>query len=275
MHPPPTNAVERRVRDLRILLRQTRFALTTNIRNSRTVVFGIVFPVILLVLFNSIFSSGANATDKFHHHLVSTRAYFTAGLAAYAIMLQGFSTLAVSVTTQRESGQLKRLRGTPMRPWTFIAAHMLRTIVFSFAMVVALLAIGRIAFQVHLSASALVGVLVFVALGTAAMATLGMAVTAYTPTVDAASSVGPFTAVILSFISGIFIPASVLPDWLAKIGQVFPLAPLADGLQRAVTGVGGGNGVTEHDAVLLVVWGLVGLVVAARRFRWVPQGVGA
>ena len=93
------------------------------------------------------------------------------------------------------------------------------------------------------------------ALGTAAMATLGMAITAYTPTVDAASSVGPFTAVILSFISGIFIPASALPDWLAKIGQVFPLAPLADGLQRAVTGVGGGTGVTEHDAVLLVVWG--------------------
>ena len=206
---------------------------------------------------------------------VSTRAYFTAGLAAYAIMLQSFSTLAIAVTTQRESGQLKRLRGTPMRPWTFIAAHMLRAILFAIAMVIALLAIGRIVFQVDLSGDALVGVAVYVALGTAAMATLGMAITAFTPTVDAASSVGPFTAVILSFISGIFIPVSVLPDWLAQIGQVFPLAPLADGLQRAVTGVGGGTGVTVHNVVLLAVWGAVGLVVAARRFRWVPQGVGA
>ncbi len=262
------------VRDVKILLRQTRYALVATIRNSRSVVFGIVFPVILLVLFNSIFSSGSNSTDTFHGHLVSTRAYFTAGLAAYAIMLQGFSTLAVAVTTQRESGQLKRLRGTPMRPWTFIAAHMLRTIVFSTAMVVALLAIGRIAFGVHVSADAVVGLAVYVALGTAAMATLGMAITAYTPTVDAASSVGPFTAVILSFISGIFIPVSVLPDWLAKLGQVFPLAPLADGMQRAVTGVGGGTGITAHDVTLLAVWGAGGLVVAARRFRWVPQGVG-
>jgi ABC-2 type transport system permease protein len=263
-----------RVRDVKILLRQTRYALVATIRNSRSVVFGIVFPVILLVLFNSIFSSGSNSTDKFHLHLVSTRAYFTAGLAAYAIMLQGFSTLAVAVTTQRESGQLKRLRGTPMRPWTFIAAHMLRTIVFAIAMVVALLAIGRIAFQVHVSANAMAGVAVYVALGTAAMATLGMAITAYTPTVDAASSVGPFTAVILSFISGIFIPVSALPNWLSKLGQVFPLAPLADGMQRAVTGVGGGTGVTVHDVTVLAVWGVVGLVVAARRFRWVPQGVG-
>jgi ABC-2 type transport system permease protein len=263
------------VRDLRILLRQTHYALVATIRNSRSVVFGIAFPVILLVLFNSIFSSGSNATDTFNHHVVRTRAYFTAGLAAYAIMLQGFSTLAVAVTTQRESGQLKRLRGTPMRPWTFIAAHMLRTIVFAIAMVVALLGIGRIAFAVPVSASAMAGVAVYVALGTAAMATLGLAVTAITPSVDAASSVGPFTAVILSFISGIFIPVNSLPDWLSALGQVFPLAPLADGMQRAVTGVGGGTGVTEHDVVLLGLWGAVGLFVAARRFRWVPQGVGA
>jgi ABC-2 type transport system permease protein len=81
--------------------------------------------------------------------------------------------------------------------------------------------------------------------------------------------------VILSFVSGVFIPISTLPDWLSKIGQFFPLAPLADGMQRAITGAGGGAGLTEHNLLLLGVWGAAGLVVAARRFRWVPQGVGA
>jgi ABC-2 type transport system permease protein len=162
-----------------------------------------------------------------------------------------------------------------MPPWTFIAAHVLRALIFTIAMVIALLGIGRIAFGVHLSSNALFGVSVYVVLGTAAMATLGMAITAFTPTVDAASSVGPFTAVILSFISGVFIPVNALPDWLARLGQLFPLAPLADGLQRAVTGVGGGTGLTLHNVGLLGAWGAVGLVVAARRFRWVPQGVGA
>ena len=206
---------------------------------------------------------------------VITRAYLTAGLAAYAIMLQSFSTLTIAMTTLRETGQLKRLRGTPMRPWTFIAAHVLRALILTIAMVIVLLGIGRIFFSVHLSSDALVGVAVYVVLGTAAMATLGMAITAFTPTVDAASSVGPFTAVILSFISGVFIPVHALPDWLAKLGQVFPLAPLADGLQRAVTGVGGSTGLTAHNVGLLAAWGAVGLLVAARRFRWVPQGVGA
>jgi len=263
------------VGDLAVVTRQTRYAIVSSLRNSRSVVFGIVFPVVFLVMFNSIFSSGDNLTVHFHDQEVRTRAIFTAGLAAYAIMLQCFSTLAITMTTQRESGQLKRLRGTPMRPWTFVTAQMIRAVLFAYAVVGALLLIGRLAFAVRLTASALVGVAVYTALGAAVMATLGIAITVFTPTVDAASSVGPFTAVILSFISGVFIPPDVLPDWLAALGRVFPLEPLADGLQRAVTGVGGGTGLTAHNVGLLVVWGAAGLVVAARRFRWVPQGVGA
>ena len=54
-------------------------------------------------------------------------AYFTAGIAAYAIILQTFTSLAISLTTQRETGQLKRLRGTPMPAWTFIAAQIIRS----------------------------------------------------------------------------------------------------------------------------------------------------
>ncbi len=264
------------VRDLRDVLRQTRYALLSSLRNSRAVIFSIVFPVVLLVLFNSIFASGKDANVTFHQVDVHTRAYFTAGLAAYAIMLQSFSTLAIAVTTQRESGQLKRLRGTPMRPWTFVAAHMLRAVIFAAAMVVALLLIGAFAFNVHPTGTGLLGAAVYVALGTSAMATLGMAITAFTPTVDAVSSAGPFAAVILSFISGVFIPVSTLPDWLSRVGQAFPLAPLADGMQRAITArAGGGSGLTGHNLVLLAAWGAGGLVVAARRFRWVPQGVGA
>ncbi len=260
--------------DTPVVLRQTRYAIVASSRDSRAVVFGIVFPVVMLVMFNSIFSSGDNITVNFHHQEVRTRAIFTAGMAAYAIMLQCFSALAISMTTQRESGQLKRLRGTPMRPWTFVAAHMIRAVLFAFAMVASLLLIGRLLFDVRLTATALAGVAAYTVIGAAVMATLGMAITPFTSTVDSASSVGPFTAAILSFISGVFIPPDVLPDWLAAIGKVFPLQPLADGLQRAVTGVGGGTGLNVHDVGLLLVWGVVGLFVAARHFRWVPQGVG-
>lgn len=257
------------MRDLRICLTQTRYALIAASRNGRVVVFGMVFPVVLLVLFASIFTGDANQMTHFSGGSIDTKAYFTAGLAAYAITLQTFSSLTIAVTTQRETGQLKRLRGTPMAPWTFIGAYVLRCVVLVAVMVVALFAIGAVAFGVHIQAGAVGALVVYVILGTAALATLGIAVTIFTPTAEAASTLGPFTAVILSFISGVFIPVQTLPGWLESVGKVFPLYHLADGLQRTVAT--GSSALSASDLAVLGVWGLGALVLAVREFRWVPQ----
>jgi ABC-2 type transport system permease protein len=258
------------MRDLRILLVQTRYSLVAATRNPRVMVFGTVFPVVLLVLFNSIFIKGGDQTLSFAGGRIDATAYFTAGLSAYAIMLQTFTSICVAVTSQRESGQLKRLRGTPMRPWTFVAAQVLRALVLVVVMVTALFLIGVVGYGVHLRAEGVVGIAVYVVLGTATLTTLGLAITIFTPTPDAASTVGPFTAVILSFISGVFIPVSSLPHWLESIGKVFPLYHLAQGLQRTVA-TGTGTGITGSNVLALVGWTAVGLVVAVRRFRWEPQ----
>jgi ABC-2 type transport system permease protein len=258
------------VRSVRILLAQTRYAVVSAMRNARVVVFGMVFPVVLLVLFNSIFASGDNSTTAFHGRQIDAAAYFTAGLAAYSIALQTFTQLAIAVTDQRESGQLKRLRGTPMPPWTFVGSLVLRSVLLVLVMVVVLLAVGAVAFGVHIRGAGLVGVAVYALLGTWALATLGIAVTAITPTADTASSVGPFSIVILSFISGVFIPVETLPGWLESIGRIFPLAHLADGLQRAIA-IGPGTGLTGANVAVLAAWGLGGLLLAARTFRWEPQ----
>jgi ABC-2 type transport system permease protein len=260
--------------DLRLVLTQARYALLLSFRDPRAVVFGIAFPIVLLVMFNAIFTSGSSDTVHFAGGTISGHAYFTAGIAAYAIGLSTFTTLVVGLTTQRETGQLKRLRGTPMPPWTFLAAQVLRSVVRGLMTVVALFAIGAIAFGVHLSAERLVGLVAYVALATAVFTTLGMAVTALTPTAEAASAVGPFAVVILSFISGAFIPVDQIPNWLESVGKVFPLYHLADGLQTSLV-AGGGTGLATGDVVALAVWGLAGLLIAKRHFRWEPQAARA
>lgn len=261
------------MRDAAILRTQTRYALLTASRNPRVLVFGMAFPVVLLVLFSSIFSSGGNQTEHFGGGRLDTHAYFTGGLMAYVIMLQAFTQLAIAVTTQRESGQLKRLRGTPMPAWTFMAAQILRVLAFTVFMVALLLAIGTLAFGVKVPAAGVVGLVVYVALGTAAMVALGLAATVVFNNADTASSAAPFFAVMLSFVSGVFISVSVLPGWLANIGRVFPLFHLAEGLQRSLV-PGGGTGLTTANVAVLAAWGLGGLVFAARRFRWEPQAAG-
>jgi len=258
------------VHDVAILRAQARYAVLAALRNPRVVVFGMAFPVILLVLFSTIFTSGGSATVSFSGGRLDAKAYFTGGLIAYAIALQGFTQLAISVTTQREGGQLKRLRGTPMPAWTFIAAQVVRVLVLVTAMVAALLALAVIAFGVSIPAEGVLAIVVYVVLGTATMVTLGLAVTAVFDTADSASSAAPFVAVMLSFISGVFIPVDTLPNWLESVGRIFPLYHLAEGLQLALL-PGGGSGLTGANVAVLAAWTLGALVFGVRRFRWEPQ----
>jgi ABC-2 type transport system permease protein len=260
--------------DTGAVLTQTRYGFKTLIRTPRVLVFSVLFPVLLLVMFNSIFTSGSNKTTEFHGHRIDTATYFTAGIIAYAVMTSAFSTLAVAITARRERGELKRLRATPVAPWTFMVAQVLRTVITVAAMVIALLAIGRLAFGVSIPGKTVPGLIIYLVLGTATMCTLGIAITAATPTEEVASTVAPFSAVILSFVSGVFIPISTLPDWLQQVGRLFPLYHLADGLQNTFFPVGGGIGLQGSNVASLAVWGLAGLVVAVRRFKWEPQGPG-
>jgi ABC-2 type transport system permease protein len=264
------------VSDRGIVLAQARMAITVALRTPRTVIFTIAFPVVLLVLFNSMFNAGGNETATLPSDVkLSAQAYFTAGIIAYAAALSTFTTLAVTLTTQREKGQLKRYRGTPMPPWTFIAAQIIRAEAQALVMAALLLAIGAVAYGVPVPASTFPGFVLYLLLGTATLCSLGIALSAFTPTPDAASTIAPFTVVILSFFSGVWIPVEQLPSWLETLGKVFPLYHLALGLQTTLAPGAGGSGLDAGNVAVLAVWALVGVRVASRRFRWEPQASAA
>jgi ABC-2 type transport system permease protein len=255
--------------DVALVLRQTFYGLKSTSRNPRAVVFAVLFPIVFLLMFNSIFASeGSDVTVN--GIAVPIKTYFTAGLMAYAIMLNCYSTLLISLTTQRESGQLKRYRGTPVPSWTFIASLVLRSMALVALMVVIILVLGAAAYGVDVRGEAILGLAVFAVLGTATMCALGIGLSAFAPNADAAGVIGPFSAVILSFVSGVFIPIDQLPNWLQDVGRVFPLYHLAAGMQTAL-GTSSGTGLTGNDVLSLVIWAAAGLIVAVRRFKWEPQ----
>lgn len=256
--------------DAALVGRLTLYGLKGLTRNSRILIFTIIFPVVLLVLFASVFGDDGDAI-RIGDARIPSDAYFTAGITAYAIMMSSFSTLAIGLTSQRESGQLKRLRGTPLPSWAFIAAQVLRAVALVAAMTIVLFLIGYLAYDVELTAEGVLGIAVSALLGTAVFSALGIALTAVTPTAEAASAIAPFAAVLLGFISGVWIPVDVLPDWLEEVGRVFPLAHLAESLQRAVADPSLGTGLTGENVAVLAAWGIAGLAVAIRGFRWEPQ----
>lgn len=134
-----------------------------------------------------------------------------------------------------------------------------------------LLSVGAIAYGVPIPGSTFPAFVLYVALGTATLCALGIALTAFTPTPDAASTIAPFCVVLLAFISGVWIPVDQLPHWLESVGKLFPLYHLALGLQTTLAPEAKGSGLDGGNVAVLAAWALAGAWIAARRFRWEPQ----
>jgi ABC-2 type transporter len=100
---------------------------------------------------------------------------------------------------------------------------------------------------------------------------LGFAVASLISNVDAAQPVVQAIVLPLSFISGVFVATSELPGWLAGIGKVFPVEHLAAALLAAYNPHTTGSGLRWGDLAILAAWGAAGLVIAIRRFRWLPR----
>ncbi len=93
--------------------------------------------------------------------------------------------------------------------------------------------------------------------------------TTIVPNADAAPAIVNATVLPLLFLSDVFINTSRAPEWVQWIGKIFPVKHFAEALQSSFlpqvvpwrwTNVG-----------IVVVWGLAGLLVAIRRFRWEPS----
>ena len=85
------------------------------------------------------------------------------------------------------------------------------------------------------------------------------------------SSLSSVIVLPLYFISGIFVPISELPSWLLH-QHVFPVHPLAAALLAAYNPYTTASGLRWGDLAILATWGVAGLVVAIRRFSWLPRG---
>lgn len=246
--------------DLALAASQTRYALIGFLRNPRALVFTIILPLFLLIILNTIF----HGLTKF----VGARTaalYYTPAIVSYQVMLAGFNSLSLAIV------MLKRFRGTPMPSWIYLAAAIGRTIVVVLCAVVVLVIVGVVFYGVPVSLGTVAGLAVYTVLGTVTMCSLGLAATRACPTVDTASVVGPFAALILAFISGVFVPAALLPAWLLDVARVFPLEYLARGLRTAFA-VSSSTGVTAENLGVLAGWAVIGTAVALRTFQWEPVG---
>jgi ABC-2 type transport system permease protein len=256
-------------RPLTAVLHQTRYELRALVRNKQARYFTLLLPLILLVMFVNIF--GNNSVGPQH---VKASTYYVPGLSALAVIAASFVNLVISITTQRESGVLKRRRATPVPTWVLIAGRTLAAMAIALTTLAVLVAVGRFAYGVDLPLSAIPAVALTAILGSAAFCAVAYALSTRIRSADAAQPIVQAIMLPLYLVSGIFIPNVNLPGWLRHVADVFPVEHLADALHHAYDPAHGSR-IVWSDLAVLALWGVAGVAIALRRFRWTPTSAVA
>ncbi len=254
------------------LRHQVSFDLLMFRRNPAATFFTIVLPLIFLFLFTSIFGNETLPNG------VKVATMYVPAILALAIITATSVNVAITMTTRRERGVLKRIRATPLSPWVFVASQAAAGVAISIVMTLLMIAIGRVVFGVQLALINVPSVGISLLLGGVCFAAMGLALTTIIGSEEAAPAVTNAIFLPLYFISDIFIQGdgeeSAVPEWLTFVANLFPVRHLNMALQESfspfATSLGDSFAASWQHWLVIVAWGAFAVIVVAKFFRWTP-----
>ena len=254
--------------------RRVTIELKQFFRDRNSAVFNFAFPMVLLVIFGSVFGGQEIAPG------ITFAQYFVAGMIASGVLYTSFQNLAIAIPLEREDGTLKRLQGTPMPKGSYFLGKIGTVFVAYVAQVTILITVGVLFYGIDLPQTTLQWFTFLWAsvLGLIGCTLLGIAFSVVPKTGKGASAVATPIVLVLQFTSGVFFVFSQLPQWMQTFASLFPLKWLAQAMrsvflpESAAAAEVAGGWELGMCAFMLALWCVIGLVLSVLFFRWTPRG---
>jgi ABC-2 type transport system permease protein len=227
-------------------------------------------PAVICILLGSIFST------KLPHSDISTGAVIAASMLAYGILSTSFINLGISIAADRDTGALRRLRGTPTTASSYFIGKILLVAIASLAEAIVLLSVGVLFFELQLPTTVFgwfTLTWVFL-LGIISCSLLGIFISNLASNAVSAAVVTNGPAVGLQFLSGTYVPLLALPAWMLTLGSIFPVKWMAQGFRsvllppKMVAFEPAGSWEYWHIFFVLTAWIIGGLAACLAVFRW-------
>jgi ABC-2 type transport system permease protein len=188
-------------------------------RSRESAVFVFLFPILLFALLTAVYNG------RIDGHPASWA--LLAGMIGYGAANTAFAGLGITLVSRREIGILKRIRATPLPPAMYLAGVLVSIMIVFAIQVASLFALGRLLkstpWPTHL-----LSLVLALALGAAAFAALGLAITGFIRSLEGSSAVLNVIVLPMAFLTGSFGPTRHYPQVLRAIGDVLPLKYVLD-----------------------------------------------
>jgi ABC-2 type transport system permease protein len=245
---------------VKLFLHQLRTEQLVFWRSREAAVFVFLFPLLLFALLTAVYNG----------HIYGRPAAWAllAGMLGYGAANTAFAGLALILVARRETGILKRIRSTPLPAATYLVAVLVSTLIVFTLQASALFLLGKLLRDTPFPRHAL-SVVLLLALGAACFAALGLAVCGLIRSLEGSSAIVNVIVLPMAFLSGSFGPTRHYPRALRAVGDVLPLKYLVNSM-NAIYLHGREIWQRPGSVAVLAAWGIAGLAIAIRRFRWEP-----
>jgi ABC-2 type transport system permease protein len=254
------------VRPLALLARQIRYEQKLYWRSPSSAVFTFAFPILLLIIFGSL-NEGATIQSLGG---LSYNQYYVPGIVAFSVISACYTNLAIALCFRRDAGVLKRLRGTPLPPWVFMAGNIGSSVLVSILLVLLTTTVGILFYRVSFPGR-WAALLLALGVGAFCFCALGLAMTTLIATATASPAIVNGLLFPIVFISGTFFPVQST-SVLGRIAAVFPVRHFEQAVFSAFDPRAAGSGIQGQPLLVMLIWGVGALILAVRRFRWEPGG---
>jgi ABC-2 type transport system permease protein len=242
-----------RARVLNAYLQEIRSEVVRYLRNPGFMLPMLAFSTVFYVMFGIVLNHGNAVAQR----------YLLASYATFGVIGPGLFGFGVSLGAERENGLLTLKRALPMPPLAYLLGKMAMAMLMAAIVMALLLALGLFVAHVPLSATQVLAMLATGVFGVLPFCALGLLVGTLVKG-QAAPGMVNLVYLPMAFLSGLWMPLSVLPAFLGRIAPVWPSWHL-NALMQAAAGM-------RHGAVAVHLLALAGfavafLLMAARRLR--------
>ncbi|HEX6854594.1 MAG TPA: ABC transporter permease [Streptosporangiaceae bacterium] len=246
-----------------LALGQVRYQLLLLLRSPLGFFVSLVFPLLLMICLKVITPAGPVGGLPYAQWL-------TPAMCAFCLLTTCYVTTITSLVLAREEGMLKRLRGTPLPAWAYLAGRFGSAFVTSVIGCCVLIATAVVFFHVRIVWHALGYFAAATVLGIVCFFLLGAAVTTVVPKSETAVPIAFGTMLPLAFISDVFFSISHPPGWLHGLMSAFPVAPVAQAMEACFSPATQSWPMPLSGLLVVLAWTAAAVVVIALAFRWEP-----
>jgi ABC-2 type transport system permease protein len=223
-------------------------------------IWGVGFPLLLLVIFGAIHAFRKPQRD---FGGATTLDIYVPVLIAFTLAILALSALPMVLAGYREKGVLRRLRTTPMGPVRLLTAQLTVHLAVAVVTSIVLLVVARVAYGVTLPRQ-FAGFVLAELLAAAALLAVGLFVAATAPSGRAAQAIGTILFFPMMFFAGLWVPIAQMPTLLRHISHGTPLGAAVQALQRASEG----HWPQPQQVLVMAAYAVACGLAAAKLFRW-------